>query len=67
MGAEHYRIAWRVQRRCKISGIAGDIIAILGMDELSDEDRQIVNRARRIQRFGAAHPCSGKFTGIPGV
>ena len=45
-----------------------DIIAILGMDELSDEDRQTVNRARRIQRF-LAQPThvAEKFTGIPGV
>ena len=45
-----------------------DIIAILGMDELSDEDRHIVGRARRLQRF-LAQPThvAEKFTGIPGV
>jgi F-type H+-transporting ATPase subunit beta len=45
-----------------------DIIAILGMDELGDEDKQIVGRARRIQRF-LAQPThvAEKFTGIPGI
>ena len=45
-----------------------DIIAILGMDELSDEDRVIVTRARKLQRF-LAQPThvAEKFTGIPGI
>ncbi len=68
VGEEHYRVARKVQATLQRYQELQDIIAILGMDELSDEDRQTVNRARRIQRFsGAAHPCSEKFTGIPGV
>ena len=51
VGAEHYRIARRVQETLQKYQELQDIIAILGMDELSDEDRQTVNRARRIQRF----------------
>ena len=45
-----------------------DIIAILGMDELSEEDKQIISRARKIQRF-LSQPThvAEKFTGIPGV
>jgi F-type H+-transporting ATPase subunit beta len=45
-----------------------DIIAILGMDELSDEDKMVVNRARRVQRF-LSQPFSvaEQFTGVPGV
>lgn len=45
-----------------------DIIAILGMDELSDEDKQTVNRARRVQRFlSQPFTVAEKFTGVPGV
>jgi F-type H+-transporting ATPase subunit beta len=45
-----------------------DIIAILGMDELSDEDRLVVNRARRVQRFlSQPFTVAEKFTGVPGV
>jgi F-type H+-transporting ATPase subunit beta len=45
-----------------------DIIAILGMDELSDEDRQTVNRARRVQRFlSQPFTVAEKFTGVSGV
>ena len=45
-----------------------DIIAILGMDELSDEDKLVVNRARRVQRFlSQPFTVAGQFTGIPGV
>ena len=45
-----------------------DIIAILGMDELSDEDRLIVNRARRVQRFlSQPFTVAETFTGVPGV
>ena len=68
VGAEHYRIARKVQEILQKYRELQDIIAILGMDELSDEDRQTVNRARRIQRF-LAQPThvAEKFTGIPGV
>ena len=45
-----------------------DIIAILGMDELSDEDKQTVNRARRVQRFlSQPFAVAEQFTGLPGV
>ncbi len=45
-----------------------DIIAILGMDELSDEDKQTVNRARRVQRFlSQPFAVAEQFTGVPGV
>ena len=68
VGAEHYRVARKVQEILQKYRELQDIIAILGMDELSDEDRQTVNRARRIQRF-LAQPThvAEKFTGIPGV
>ena len=45
-----------------------DIIAILGMDELSDEDKLVVNRARRVQRFlSQPFAVAEQFTGVPGV
>ena len=68
VGEEHYRVAVGIQELLQNYKDLQDIIAILGMDELSDEDRQTVNRARRIQRF-LAQPThvAEKFTGIPGV
>src|SRR5699024_10323360 len=51
VGEEHYNIARRVQETLQRYNELRDIIAILGMDELSDEDKQIVARARKIQRF----------------
>ena len=68
VGEEHYRVARRVQELLEKYNELQDIIAILGMDELSDEDRRTVARARRIQRF-LAQPThvAEKFTGIPGV
>ena len=68
VGKRHYQAAKEVQRVLQRYNELQDIIAILGMDELSDEDRQTVNRARRIQRF-LAQPThvAEKFTGIPGV
>lgn len=51
IGQEHYEVAREVQRILQRYKDLQDIIAILGMDELSDEDKQIVARARRIQRF----------------
>ena len=68
VGTEHYEVARTVQSILQKYKDLQDIIAILGMDELSDEDRQTVNRARRIQRF-LAQPThvAEKFTGIPGV
>ena len=68
VGEEHYRIARKVQEILQKYRELQDIIAILGMDELSDEDRLTVSRARRLQRF-LAQPThvAEKFTGIPGV
>jgi F-type H+-transporting ATPase subunit beta len=51
IGQEHYDIARQVQNVLQRYKELKDIIAILGMDELSEEDRQIVSRARKIQRF----------------
>lgn len=68
VGEEHYQIARRVQEILQKYNELQDIIAILGMDELSDEDKQTVTRARKIQRF-LAQPThvAEKFTGIPGI
>ena len=68
IGEEHYFIARRVQEILQKYNELQDIIAILGMDELSDEDKKIVLRARKIQRF-LAQPIhvAEKFTNIPGV
>lgn len=68
VGEEHYRIARTVQEILQKYSELQDIIAILGMDELGDEDKQIVKRARMIQRF-LSQPTyvAEKFTNIPGV
>ena len=68
LGEEHYNIARSVQEILQKYSELQDIIAILGMEELSDEDKLIVGRARKIQRF-LAQPThvAEKFTGIPGV
>ena len=68
VGAEHYRVAREVQRVLQAYKELQDIIAILGMEELSEEQKQTVARARRIQRF-LAQPfhVAEKFTGNPGV
>ncbi|MFA7637254.1 MAG: F0F1 ATP synthase subunit beta [Monoglobales bacterium] len=68
VGEEHYRIARNVQRILQKNSELQDIIAILGIDELSDEDKLIVARARKIQRF-LSQPThvAEKFTGIKGV
>jgi F-type H+-transporting ATPase subunit beta len=68
VGEEHYRVARQVQETLQKYNELQDIIAILGMDELGDEDKQVVGRARRIQRF-LAQPThvAEKFTGIPGI
>ncbi len=67
IGEEHYTIARRVQQTLQRYKELRDIIAILGMDELSDDDKQIVNRARRIQKF-LSQPffVAQEFTGTPG-
>lgn len=68
VGEEHYQTARKVQETLQKYNELQDIIAILGMDELGDEDKKIVTRARKIQRF-LAQPTqvAEKFTGIPGV
>lgn len=68
LGEEHYTTARNVQEILQKYSELQDIIAILGMEELSDEDKLIVGRARKIQRF-LAQPMhvAEKFTGIPGI
>ena len=68
LGEEHYSIARRVQEILQKYSELQDIIAILGIEELSDEDKLTVGRARKIQRF-LAQPThvAEKFTGIPGI
>lgn len=67
VGQEHYDVAHAVQQTLQRYKELKDIIAILGMDELSEEDKQIVSRARRIQRF-LSQPffVAEIFTGTPG-
>jgi F-type H+-transporting ATPase subunit beta len=68
VGEEHYSVAREVQRVLQRYKELQDIIAILGMEELSDEDKQTVNRARRIQRFLSQNVhVAEQFTGQPGV
>jgi F-type H+-transporting ATPase subunit beta len=68
VGQEHYTVARTVQQILQRYKDLQDIIAILGIDELSEEDKLIVGRARRIQRF-LSQPMfvAEQFTGIPGV
>ncbi|MCB0325379.1 MAG: F0F1 ATP synthase subunit beta, partial [Bdellovibrionales bacterium] len=67
IGEEHYAVARSVQQILQRYKDLQDIIAILGMDELSDEDKMTVERARKIQRF-LSQPFSvaEQFTGMPG-
>ena len=68
LGEEHYTVAREVQRILQRYQELMDIIAIMGMDELSDEDKMLVSRARKIQRFlSQPFHVSEKFIGIPGV
>ena len=68
VGEEHYRVAREVQRILQRYTELMDIIAIMGMDELSDEDKLLVGRARKIQRFlSQPFSVSEKFTGFEGV
>ncbi len=68
LGEEHYAVAREVQRILQRYKELMDIIAIMGMDELSDEDKMLVQRARKIQRFlSQPFTVSEKFTGIPGT
>jgi F-type H+-transporting ATPase subunit beta len=67
VGEEHYRVARAIQEILQRYRDLQDIIAILGIEELSDEDRRIVERARRIERF-LSQPffVAETFTGVPG-
>ena len=67
VGKDHYRVAQAVSRILQRYKDLQDIVAILGIDELSDEDKQIVNRARKVQRF-LSQPfyVAEKFTSTPG-
>jgi F-type H+-transporting ATPase subunit beta len=68
VGEEHYRIAREVQRILQSYKSLQDIIAILGMDELSEEDKLVVSRARKIQRFlSQSFHVAEAFTGQKGV
>ncbi len=68
VGEEHYRVAREVQQVLQRYKELQDIIAILGMDELSDEDKQAVGRARRIQKYlSQPFHVAEAFTGRPGV
>lgn len=67
IGEEHYKVAREVQRVLQTYKSLQDIIAILGMDELSEEDKQVVARARKIQRFlSQPFHVAEIFTGSPG-
>jgi F-type H+-transporting ATPase subunit beta len=68
VGNKHYTVARRVQETLQVYKNLQDIIAIMGMDELSDEDRKTVERARKIQRF-LSQPffVAEHFTGLKGV
>ncbi len=67
VGGEHYEVATQVQEILQRYKDLQDIIAILGMDELSDEDKVVVNRARRLERFlSQPFNVAEQFTGRPG-
>lgn len=68
VGQEHYETARQVQQILQKYKELQDIIAILGMEELSEEDKTTVNRARKIQRFlSQPFHVAENFTGVPGV
>ncbi len=68
VGNEHYNTAQRVKELLQRYNELQDIIAILGMDELSEDDKLVVHRARRVQRFlSQPFHVAEQFTGIPGV
>ena len=67
IGQQHYEVAVRVKQILQRNKELQDIIAILGVDELSEEDKIAVNRARRIQQFLSQNTyMAEKFTNIPG-
>ena len=68
VGEEHYNTAQRVKALLQRYAELQDIIAILGMEELSEEDKLVVARARRVQRFlSQPFHVAEQFTGIPGA
>ncbi len=68
VGEEHYRTAQNIKQILQRYKELQDIIAILGLDELSEEDKLVVHRARRVQRFlSQPFHVAQQFTGIPGV
>ena len=68
VGEEHYEVAQRVKQILQRNKELQDIIGILGMEELSDADRTLVNRARRVQRFlSQPFAVAEQFTGVPGT
>lgn len=68
VGDEHYETAQRVKQILQRNKELQDIISILGMEELSDEDRRVVNRARRVQRFlSQPFTVAEQFTGVAGA
>ncbi|WP_438263807.1 ATP synthase beta subunit C-terminal domain-containing protein, partial [Bacteroides caccae] len=68
VGQEHYDTAQRVKQILQRNKELQDIISILGMEELSEEDKTVVNRARRVQRFlSQPFAVAEQFTGVPGV
>ena len=68
IGQRHYNVAMRVQRILQRYKDLQDIIAILGVDELSEEDKLTVNRARKIERFlSQPFHVAEQFTGFKGV
>ncbi|MEA4809418.1 ATP synthase beta subunit C-terminal domain-containing protein, partial [Macellibacteroides fermentans] len=68
VGEDHYQTAQRVKQILQRNKELQDIISILGMEELSDDDRTVVNRARRVQRFlSQPFTVAQQFTGIKGV
>ena len=68
VGSDHYEVAERVKQILQRNKELQDIISILGMEELSDEDRMVVNRARKVQRFlSQPFAVAEQFTGVPGV
>jgi F-type H+-transporting ATPase subunit beta len=68
VGEEHYNTAQKIKMLLQRYNELQDIIAILGMDELSEEDKQVVHRARRVARFlSQPFHVAEQFTGTPGV
>ncbi|MCD8078990.1 MAG: F0F1 ATP synthase subunit beta [Bacteroides sp.] len=68
VGKDHYHVAQQVKQILQRNKELQDIISILGMEELSDEDRILVNRARRVQRFlSPPFTLAEEFSGVPGV